>query len=75
MDLSIRQILTQNMTILMKTKLWSKEVFAEFKVDYDNALLLKQNRFIFHGNWYDIGFAKYLIEYLNDKFDNNGKDN
>ena len=62
-------------TVMSKTTMWSKATYHEFRVDYDNALLLKQNRFIFAGNWYDIGFAKYLIEYLEGKFNEDGKDN
>ena len=66
---------TPTMAIQMSKKLWSKESLAEFRVDYDNALLLKQDRFIFHNDWYDIGFAKYLIEYLQGQFKDDDNEN
>ncbi len=62
-------------TAMSKKVLWDKESFANFKVDYDQALLLKQDKFIFHGNWYLVGYAKYLIEYLTEQFKDNDDDN
>jgi hypothetical protein len=41
----------------------------EFKTAYHTAVAAGRETFSFDGNLYDIGYAKYLIEYLEDRFE------
>ena len=42
---------------------------AEFKSAYNTAVKDNQDSFIFENHEYVVGYAKYLIEYLNSKFE------
>jgi len=47
---------------------WDRIMLDHMKVAYKLAVNNKLNEFVFDGNVYDTGYAKYLIEYLNGKF-------
>lgn len=42
--------------------------FENFKAQYQEACKKRKSSFIFEENEYLVGYAKYLIEYLNSKF-------
>jgi hypothetical protein len=44
---------------------WSKPKLDRFKVEYQKAVDNKKESFVFEGNEFVTGYAKYLIEYLN----------
>jgi hypothetical protein len=43
-------------------------MFKRFKLAYKRASDAKAEVFLFDSNWFDVGYAKYLIEYLEPKF-------
>lgn len=47
---------------------FTPEKLELLKKAYQQAVDQKQQEFIFDGNEYVVGYAKYLIEYLTDKF-------
>jgi hypothetical protein len=46
---------------------FTSEMLVEFKKAYSRAVEVKCTRFIFDGRGYLTGYAKYLIEYLEEK--------
>ena len=54
----------------MNNKLVSfdEQTLELFKSSYNQAIALKQESFLFNGDEYIVGYAKYLIEYLNLQF-------
>ena len=59
---------------MSNTVVWNKEKLKRFKKAYVNAIgndpvsLLSESAFTFEGNEYVVGYAKYLIEYLESQF-------
>lgn len=51
----------------MKWPSWDGPALARFKRAYARALSDKQDRFVFDGDTYLADYAKYLIEYLEDR--------
>jgi hypothetical protein len=47
---------------------WTPAMLARFKKAYDKAVAEKADTFMFDGNEFVVGYAKYLIEYLNGVF-------
>lgn len=47
---------------------FTREIFARFKQEYKKADGLKQTQFTFDGHLLVTGYAKYLIEHLESKF-------
>lgn len=43
---------------------FDRELLEEFKISYNKALKQSQDTFVFYDNEFVIGYAKYLIEYL-----------
>lgn len=43
---------------------WDKPSLKAFKREYEKAVRRGWKTFTFHGNEYVVGYAKYLIEYL-----------
>jgi len=43
---------------------FDKELLEEFKVEYNKAVKDSQLMFVFYDKYFIIGYAKYLIEYL-----------
>ncbi len=58
---------TLNSTIFTKPKL------EEFKAEYTKAINEDKSEFIFEGKIFIIGYAKYVIEYLEFEFSKNEK--
>ena len=52
----------------METIKFDKEKYLYFISDYETARINKQENFIFEGHELYIEYAKYMIEYLKDKF-------
>ncbi len=48
---------------------WTPDKLMKFKAAYAGAIIGKHNSFEFQGNEYDTGYAKYLMEYLDDQFE------
>lgn len=48
--------------------LWTKDLVKELKKKYDKAVLKGEESFEFHGNFFLVVYAKYLLEYLESKF-------
>jgi hypothetical protein len=53
-----------------ENKSFTKEKLKAFKKAYETAKMKAQATFIFEGDEYIVNYAKYLIEYLEDKFKN-----
>jgi len=51
----------------METVSFTEENFKDFKARYKKAVEKKEESFVFLGNEYVTGFAKYLIEYIENK--------
>lgn len=47
---------------------FDREKFVKFKYAYNEAKEKNMAEFAFDGHGYAIGYAKYLIEYLESKF-------
>ena len=47
---------------------WTAEKLKRFKSRYLEAVQYKLEQFEFDGDEYVVGYAKYLIEYLESKF-------
>jgi len=47
---------------------WTAPMLARFKRAYSKALNAKAGSFTFDGNEFVVGYAKYLIEYLEGRF-------
>jgi late competence protein required for DNA uptake (superfamily II DNA/RNA helicase) len=43
---------------------WTPAMLARFKKAYDKAVTEKVDTFMFDGNEFVVGYAKYLIQYL-----------
>ena len=43
---------------------WTKPMLERFKVAHKTAVNIKADTFVFDGNEFVVGYAKYLIEYL-----------
>ena len=43
---------------------FNRTKIRQLKREYKKAVKEKKNTFIFDGNYYDVNYAKYLIEYL-----------
>ena len=43
---------------------WTKPMLERFKVAHKTAVNTKADTFVFDGNEFVVGYAKYLIEYL-----------
>ena len=52
----------------METIKFDKEKYLYLKSDYETAKNNKQENFIFDGHELYIEYAKFVIEYLKDKF-------
>ena len=50
--------------------IFDQEIYREFKAAYKAAEAEGAATFIFHGSVFDLGYAKYLLEYLAWKWDN-----
>ena len=48
---------------------WTPEMLERFKAEYDRAVENNISQFVFEGNNFVTGYAKYLIEYLTTQFD------
>ena len=49
---------------------FTPESLVRFKNRYQQTVTLKNEQFDFEGDVYVVGYAKYLIEYLEGKFAN-----
>ena len=49
---------------------WTPEALVRFKNRYEQTVTLKNEQFAFNGDVYVVGYAKYLIEYLEGRFAN-----
>lgn len=47
---------------------WTAPMLARFKIAYNAAVNQKVDSFMFDGNEFVVAYAKYLIEFLDDKF-------
>ena len=47
---------------------WNRARLSRFREAYKAALDSKQETFVFEGHDFVIGYAKYLIEFLDDEF-------
>jgi len=58
------------MTEERKVIVWTPEMGRRFKADYAKACLTKTkyDTFVFDGNEFVLGYAKYLIQYLETKW-------
>ena len=56
------------MTTEYKTVTWSPTDFKYFKRAYTNAVKGGNEQFKFHGNDFVTGYAKYLIQYLENEY-------
>ena len=52
----------------MKKLLFTREMLAEFKRDYEAAKHHNHDQFEFHGEVVLVSYAKYVIEYLETQF-------
>jgi hypothetical protein len=52
----------------MKTVSFDEDKLSNFKRAYNNAKKEGKDIFIFDGNEFVLGYAKYMIEYLEGKF-------
>ena len=50
--------------------IFTRELYAEFKAAYKAAEAEGAMEFLFHGQGFDLDYAKYLLEYLAWKWDN-----
>jgi len=50
--------------------IFTRELYAEFKAAYKAAEAEGAATFSFYGTLFDLGYAKYLLEYLAWKWDN-----
>ena len=48
--------------------IFTRELFDVFRATYRQALADGFDKFLFEGQEFDIGYAKYLIEYLSNKW-------
>ena len=51
----------------MKEVVFTEKTLKEFEIAYEKALKAQHNTFVFEGNEYLPGYAKYMIEYLKTK--------
>lgn len=47
---------------------FNKQSYESLKKQYNEAVESNQQSFVFEGNELLVSYAKYLIEYLSDKF-------
>lgn len=47
---------------------FTRDMLVRFKVRYAKAVEAGEVQFVFEGNTFLTGYAKYLIEYLNQQF-------
>jgi hypothetical protein len=47
---------------------WTRPMLARFKVAYQHAAGAGKTQFEFDGNLFVVGYAKYLIEFLETQF-------
>jgi hypothetical protein len=47
---------------------WTRPMLDRFKVAYQHAAGKQHSQFEFDGNLFVVGYAKYLIEFLETKF-------
>lgn len=59
---------TGNMSDKPKTITWTLPMLRRFKVAYEQAVRDKKDTFVFDGNEFVQGYAKYLIEFLEGHF-------
>jgi len=52
---------------------FTKESFAQLKQQYKKALKEQKQSFIFYGQELDMGYAKYLLEFLESVFPSTSK--
>ena len=45
---------------------WTRPMLERFKVAHQAAVSMKADTFVFDGYEFVVGYAKYLIEYLNE---------
>ena len=57
-------MITKQVTLGNKEITFDKELLEEFKIAYNKALKQSQDTFVFYDNEFVIGYAKYLIQYL-----------
>lgn len=57
-------MITKTVTLDKKELTFDKELLEEFKEAYNKALKRLQDEFVFYDNLFLVGYAKYLIEYL-----------
>jgi hypothetical protein len=57
-----------------KTAVFNKESLQRFKSTYAQVSQSDQEYFFFEGNEYFVGYAKYLIQYLEFQFNLNSKE-
>ena len=55
---------TKQVTLGAKEITFDKELLEEFKIAYNKALEETQPIFVFYDNEFVVGYAKYLIQYL-----------
>ena len=57
-------MITKQVTLGTKEITFDKELLEEFKIAYNKALEETQPIFVFYDNEFVVGYAKYLIQYL-----------
>lgn len=54
---------------MSNTITFNKVSYEQFKVEYNSAVENKREMFVFEGNDFLTAYAKYMIEYLKNKFE------
>lgn len=58
-----------NSNLMSNTITFNKVSYEQFKVEYNSAVENKREMFVFEGNDFLTAYAKYMIEYLKNKFE------
>ena len=58
-----------NSNLMSNTITFNKVSYEQFKVEYNSAVENNKEMFVFKGNDILTAYAKYMIEYLKNKFE------